>query len=285
VADASALTLAAMKPLGDEYQSQLALALNARTMHVRPAPGKRGGAYATGVWGLTPYIFLNHTDNFDSLVTFAHEWGHGMHAVLAQRAQTAENAGYPLFLAEIASMTNEELLIQHLLTQPGLPRQERLYLLTEVLERLRASFFRQTLFAEFELQAHDARQRGEALSGQRFTEMYCALVRKYHGADAGVMQIDPLYCKEWAYIPHFHRPFYVYAYATSTTAAQFFGQRLVNGTPGARDAYLGVLRAGGATPPHELLLKAGLDLTSPEPYRVLVRRMDAVLDEVEALLR
>ena len=284
-AEAGALTLAAMKPLGDEYQSQLSLALSARTMHVRPAPGKRSGAYATGVWGQPPYIFLNHTDNFESLVTFAHEWGHGMHSVLAQRAQTAENAAYPLFLAEIASMTNEVLLTQHLLAQPGLARPERIFVLSEVLERMRASFFRQTMFAEFELLTHDARQRGEALSGKRFSEMYCGLLRKYHGADAGVMQIDPLYCKEWAYIPHFHRPFYVYAYATSATAAQFFGERVGAGEPGAREAYLGVLRAGGTTPPHELVLKAGLDLTSPEPYRLLVRRMDAVLDEIEELLR
>jgi len=285
VPEASALTLAAMKPLGDEYQSQLSLALASRTMHVRPAPGKRSGAYATGVWGLTPYIFLNHTDNFGSLVTFAHEWGHGMHSVLSQRAQTAENAGYPLFLAEIASTTNEVLLTQHLLAQSGLAKSERIFILSEVLERMRAGFFRQTMFAEFELLAHDARQRGEALSGQRFSEMYCDLLRKYHGADAGVMQIDPLYCKEWAYIPHFHRPFYVYAYATSATAAQYFGERIAAGAPGARDAYLGVLRAGGTTPPHELLLAAGLDLTSPEPYRLLVRRMEAVLDEIETLLR
>jgi len=208
-----------------------------------------------------------------------------MHSVLSQRAQTAENAGYPLFLAEIASTTNEVLLTQHLLAQSGLAKSERIFILSEVLERMRAGFFRQTMFAEFELLAHDARQRGEALSGQRFSEMYCDLLRKYHGADAGVMQIDPLYCKEWAYIPHFHRPFYVYAYATSATAAQYFGERIAAGAPGARDAYLGVLRAGGTTPPHELLLAAGLDLTSPEPYRLLVRRMEAVLDEIETLLR
>jgi oligoendopeptidase F len=282
-AEASAVTLAAMKPLGDEYESQLQLALAARTMHVRPAPGKRGGAYATGVYGLPPFIFLNHEDSFESLVTFAHEWGHGMHSVMAQRAQPPETASYPLFLAEIASTTNEVLLTEYML-KTAASRDERIFVLAQVLERLRGAFFRQTMFAEFELLAHDARQRGEALSGKRFTEMYCGLLRKYHGADAGVMTIDPQYCKEWAYVPHFHRPFYVYAYATSTTAAQFFGARILAGTPGAREAYLDVLRAGSSLPPHELLKRAGLDLTTPAPYEALVERMNAVIDEVERLI-
>ena len=281
--ESSAITLAAMKPLGDEYQGQLKLALSARTMHVRPQPGKRGGAYATSVYGQTPFIFLNHTDDFQSLVTFAHEWGHGMHSVLSQRAQPFETAGYPLFLAEIASTTNEVLLTDHMLKIAQTP-QEKIFVLGQVLERLRASYFRQTMFAEFELLAHDAQQRGETLSGKRFTDLYCGLLRKYHGADAGVMTIDPLYCREWAFIPHFHRPFYVYAYATSTTAAQYFGEAILAGKPGAREAYLDVLRSGGSVPPHELLKRAGLDLTTAEPYQVLIRRMNTIMDEVERLL-
>jgi oligoendopeptidase F len=284
VDESSAITLAAMKPLGDEYQDQLNLALSARSMHVLPAPGKRGGAYATGVYGQTPFIFLNHTDNFESLVTFAHEWGHGMHSVLSQRAQPPETASYPLFLAEIASTTNEVLLTDHML-KVAPSREERIFVLSQVLERLRASFFRQTMFAEFELLAHDAQQRGEALSGKKFTEMYCGLLRKYHGADAGVMTIDPQYCQEWSYIPHFHRPFYVYAYATSATAAQFFGESILAGKPGARENYLSVLRSGSSVPPHELLKKAGLDLTTAQPYELLVKRMNAVLDEVEQLMQ
>ena len=282
--EASAITLAAMKPLGDAYQADLQLALQARTMHVRPAAGKRSGAYATSVYGQTPYIFLNHSDNFESLVTFAHEWGHGMHSVLAQRSQPPETANYPLFLAEIASTTNEVLLTDHMLKAARTP-QERVFVLSQVLERLRASFFRQTMFAEFELAAHDAQQRGEALSGKKFSEMYCSLLRKYHGADAGVMTINPVVCAEWAFIPHFHRPFYVYAYATSATAAQFFGEQILAGKPGAREAYLGVLQAGGSVPPHQLLQQAGLDLATPAPYRMLVARMNKVLDEVEQLLR
>ena len=246
--------------------------------------GSEALACATSVYGQTPYIFLNHTDNFESLVTFAHEWGHGMHSVLSQRAQPAESAGYPLFLAEIASTTNEVLLTDHMLKAAATP-QEKVFVLSQILERLRASYFRQTMFAEFELLAHDAQQRGEAVNGKRFTEMYYGLLRKYHGADAGVMAIDPAYCREWAYIPHFHRPFYVYAYATSATAAQFFGEAIASAKPGAREAYLQVLSAGSSVPPHELLKRAGLDLTTAEPYQVLMKRMNAVMDEIEQLTR
>jgi oligoendopeptidase F len=283
VAEAAEITLAAVKPLGDEYQALLARALAARTMHAQPAPGKRTGAYATSVYGFTPYVFLNHRDTYESLVTFAHEWGHGMHSVLAQRSQPFETAGYTPFTAEIASITNEVLLAQHML-EGSRTRDEKLFVLGEALERVRASFFRQAMFAEFELAAHDAQQRGEPLSGKRFTEMYCALLRKYHGADQGVVAIDPAYCREWAFIPHFHRPFYVYAYAAATAAAHHFGSQLLDGVPGARENYLGVLRAGGSLPPHEMLLRSGLDLTSTAPHEALMQRMNALMDQIEALL-
>ena len=180
-------------------------------------------------------------------------------------------------------MTNEVLLADHMLKQVK-TRDDRLFVLGRSLERLRGGFFRQAMFAEFELATHDAMERGEALSGKKMTQMYCGLLRKYHGADVGVMSIDPLYCKEWAFIPHFHRPFYVYAYATSATAAQYFGEAILAGKPGAREAYLNVLRSGSSVPPHELLKRAGLDLTTAEPYQVLIKRMNTTMDEVERLL-
>ncbi|MBI5716448.1 MAG: oligoendopeptidase F family protein [Burkholderiales bacterium] len=283
ITESGAITLAALQPLGEEVQGLLKLALSARTMHVRPAAGKRSGAYQTGVYGEPPFVFLNHQDTYGSLSTFAHEWGHGLHTMLAQRAQPFETAGYPLFLAEIASMTKEVLLNHHMLARAG-SKEERLFVLGRVLEEIRGGFFRQAMFAEFELQAHDAVQRGEAMSGKRFTQIYCDLLRRYHGSGQGVLQIDPKVCTEWAFISHFHRPFYVYAYATSITAAFHFGEQIAAGRPGVRDAYLGVLRAGSSVPPHELLVRAGLDLTSPAPYRSLVRRMNEVMDEMERLL-
>lgn len=277
------LTVAATAPLGADYQRRLREALGAKTMHVFPAPGKSSGAYQSGVYGLTPLVFLNHQGTFDSLSTFAHEWGHGMHTVLANAAQPFETAGYPLFLAEIASFSNELLLQRHLLGQAK-TKEERLYLLTEAVERLRGSYFRQTMFAEFELATHDALQRGEPLTGKRMTQLYCGLLRKYHGADQGVMKIDPVVCSEWAFIPHFHRPFYVYQYATSMAAAAFFTEQILQNKPGMPETYLAVLRAGGSVHPVPRLRTAGLDMDSPAPYQALVRHMDRLLDEIEKLL-
>ena len=282
VQEAAAITLEAMKPMGEEYMGHLRTALSMRTMHVLPADGKRSGAYATGVYGLGTFVFLNHQDTYDSLTTFAHEWGHGIHTILAQRAQPFETASYSLFVAETASITNEALLTQHML-RTARDKSERMFVLDQALERLRASFFRQAMFAEFELQAHDAQQRGEALSGRKFTELYCGLLRKYHGADQGVMTIDPQVCREWAYIPHFHRPFYVYVYATSTAAASQFGQDIAAGKPGVQQTFVNVLKAGSSVPPYQLLKEAGIDLATPAPYQTLVRHMNDILDEMERL--
>jgi len=281
--DAAELTLASVAPLGAAYQQQLRQALGARTMHVYPAPGKSSGAYQSGVYGQVPLIFLNHQDTFDSVSTYTHEWGHGMHTLLANGAQPFETAGYPLFIAEIAAFTHELLLADHV-QKTASTREERIFYLGEAIERIRGAFFRQAMFAEFELATHDAVQRGEALSGTRMTRQYCELLRKYHGADAGVMRIDPVVCTEWAYIPHFHQPFYVYQYATSMAAATHFTQQLLTGSPQARDTYLGILRSGGSRHPVPLLKDAGLDMDSPRPYQALARHMERLMDELEALL-
>lgn len=285
--DAAALTMASVAPLGAAYQQQLREALGARTMHVFPAPGKSSGAYQSGVYGQAPLIFLNHQGSFDSLSTYTHEWGHGMHTLQANGVQPFETAGYPLFLAEIAAFTHELLLADHM-KKTASTREERLFYIGEAIERIRAAFFRQAMFAEFELATHDTVQRGEALSGSRMTAQYCELLRKYHGTDQGVLRIDPTVCSEWALIPHFHRPFYVYQYATSMAAASHFSQQLLAGAaagmPAARERYLGILRAGGSRHPVPLLKEAGLDMDSPAPYQALVRKMEGLMDEMEALL-
>ncbi len=277
------ITVASVAPFGADYQRRLREALGARTMHVFPAPGKSSGAYQSGVYGLTPLIFLNHQGTFDSLSTFTHEWGHGMHTILANGSQPYETAGYPLFLAEIAAFSHELLLQRHLLAQAR-SKEERLYLLSEAVERLRGAYFRQTMFAEFELMTHDALQRGEPLTGQRMTQMYCGLLKKYHGHDAGVMAIDPVVCSEWALIPHFHRPFYVYQYATSYAAAAYFVEQIADKKPGMPQTYLDVLRSGGSVAPVPRLRAAGLDMNTPAPYQALIRHMDKLMDEMERLL-
>jgi oligoendopeptidase F len=283
LAEAAALSLVSVAPLGADYQAAMAEAYGKHTMHVYPAEGKSSGAYQSGIYGQTPLIFLNHQDSFASVSTFAHEWGHGMHTVLANRTQPFETARYPLFLAEIAAFTHELLLQGHVISNAK-AREERLFYLGEAVERLRGAFFRQTMFAEFELATHDALQRGEAMTGKRMTQIYCELLKKYHGADQGVMKIDPVYCAEWAYIPHFYRPFYVYQYATSMAAASHFSEQLLAGRPGARENYLNVLRSGGSRYPVPLLKDAGLDMTSPVPYQTLIRQMDKLLDEMERLI-
>ena len=284
--ESARLTLASVAPLGAPYQAQLAKALGERTMHVYPAPGKSQGAYQSGVYGMTPLIFLNHQDTFDSASTYTHEWGHGMHTLLANGKQPFETAGYPLFLAEIAAFTHELLLQDHVLKNAA-NKEERLFYLGEAVERLRGTFFRQTMFAEFELQVHDALERGEAVTGKRMTQMYCGLLRKYHG-DTGdaqsVMKIDPTVCTEWAFIPHFYRPFYVYQYATSMAAASYFIEGLRSGDAGARETYLNVLRSGGSRHPVPLLKAAGLDMDSPQPYRALLKQMNTLMDEMEKLV-
>ena len=283
VAEAARLTLAATEPLGPDYQALLKKVLAARTTHALPAPGKSSGAYSTAAYGELPLVFLNHFDDFESVSTFAHEWGHGMHSALSNSSQPYEKAGYSLFVAEVASITNEVLLSEYMLRRAATP-QERLFQLGFALEQMRATFFRQTQFAEFELAAHDALERGEALNGERFSQMYCKLVREYQGADQGVMSVAPEICNEWAFISHFYRPFYVYQYATSMTAASEFARRILAGEPGARETYLNVLRSGNAKPPYALLKDAGVDLASPAPYQTLLARMSRIIDEMERLL-
>jgi len=277
------LSLAAVKPLGEEYGGLFKQALDTRHTHVYPAEGKESGAYQWGVYGVSPYVFLNHQDDYNSMSTFIHEWGHGLHTILADKSQTYENAQYPLFVAEIAAITNEILLSDFMREQAG-SKEERLFYLGEALESMRGTFFRQTMFAEFELATHDAMERGEALSGEKMTEIYCGLLKKYHGAEQGVMKIDDTYCSEWAYIPHFYRPFYVYQYATSIAAAAYFADQVETGGEKARENYLNVLRAGGSQYPYPLLKAAGLDMASPAPYQALIKRMNAIMDEMEKIL-
>lgn len=281
--DAAALTLAATRPLGDDYQALLQTTFKANTMHALPSPGKSGGAYQDGVYGTPPFVFLNHQGEFESVSTFAHEWGHAMHTAMANRAQPYETANYSLFIAEIASTANEVLLSNYMRDQAA-SKEDKLYQLGYALERLRGTFFRQAMFGEFELNTHDAAARGEALNGKRMTEIYCQLLKDYHGDAAGVMKIDPAYCQEWAFIPHFYRPFYVYQYATSVTAALHFAEDILAAKPGARENYLKLLAGGGSVAPYQALKNAGLDMASPAPYQAVIKRMDSIMDEMEALL-
>ena len=228
-----------------------------------------------------PYLLLNHTDDYEGLTTFAHEWGHGMHSLLSNKAQPYDTAGYPIFTAEIASTLNEHLLTQAMLKQAK-TKAETLFYLDRVCELLRATFYRQTMFAEFELAIHQTAERGEALSGKAMSAIYLDLLKRYHGPG---MTIDPLYAIEWAYPQHFYMNFYVFKYATSVSASAYFADRIAGGKVADRETYLNVLRAGGSDYAVDILKRAGVDMTSPEPYRALVARFSRTLDQMEALLK
>ena len=281
---AKELTLAAVRPLGESYVADLKASVDGRYAHVYPRKGKRSGAYMAGyVHDAHPYVLLNYNDDYESVTTFAHEWGHGQHSVLANRTQPAPVAHYKIFTAEIASTLNEALLLEHML-KIAADDDERLYYLGSALEGLRGTFFRQAMFAEFELRIHEEVEKGNALSGESLTRIYGDILRRYHGDAEGVLKIDDFVTVEWAYIPHFYYNFYVFQYAPSIAASQAFAERILAGEPGAVDTYLDLLKAGGSDYPYELVKKAGVDLATPEPYRALVKRMNSIMDQIEAIL-
>ena len=282
--DAKRLTLDAMSIFGDGWVTMQKHAMDQRWMHVYPQPGKRSGAYQSrSAFDVHPYLLLNFDGTYDAVSTFAHEWGHGMHTLYAQQDQPFETAGYSTFIAEIPS-TSLELLLEENMIKNAISDDERLSYLGNGLEGMRGTFFRQTMFAEFELSLYEAIERGEALSGEKITLMYAEIVRRYHGHDEGVVIIDDAYTREWMFIPHFYYNMYVFQYATSKTAgAALYDNMQKEGQP-AVDRFIQLLRDGDSDYPFELLKKAGVDLSKPAPYRALVSRMNAIMDQMEAIL-
>jgi len=282
--DSKKITLEAMEILGDDWVSMQKEAMEDRWMHVYPQRGKRSGAYMSGfAYDVHPYVLLNHNDDYDSLSTFAHEWGHAMHTVYAKQNQPFETAGYATFIAEIPS-TSLELILQDYMSTNAESIDEKLFYLGNGLETLRGTFFRQTMFAEFELSLYEAVERGEALSGERITEMYGELLRRYHGHDDGVVVIDELYENEWMFVPHFYYNMYVFQYATSQTAGTALYDMIVKDPKSGVKNYKDLLRAGGSDYPYTLLANAGVDLAQPGPYLALVSKMNVIMDEMERLL-
>ena len=282
LADMRRITLEANAPLGREYLDPLSLGTSKRWMDALPRPGKAAGAYMFGAaYDVHPYLLLNLAENYSGLTTYAHEWGHAVHTMLAKANQPWETAGYSTFTAELASTGNEQLLIAHMLRNAK-SREEKLFYLGQQMEGFRGSFFRQAMFAEFELKIHDMAEAGEALSGATFSKIYGDLLRRYHGP---AMKLEPNYSVEWAYIGHFLAyNFYVFQYATSITGSVYFADRILNGGTAGRKSFLDVLKAGGSDYPYELLKRSGLDLASPTPYRALVAAFDRALDEAEKLI-
>jgi len=282
--EAQRLVVEAMAPLGGEYQGVLARAYAERWIDWYPTAGKVSGAYSNGgAYDVHPYMLLNYLGQYNDVSTLAHELGHTMQSYYSNREQPYPTADYPTFVAEVASTFNEALLIDYMLRQID-DTPTRLSLLGNFLEGAKATVFRQTQFAEFELRMHEMGQRGEPITGDALAKLYLDITRRYYGHDQGVTVVDDYIAHEWSYIPHFYRDFYVFQYATSFTAAEALSAKVLAGDRDATARYLTFLAAGGSKYPIDLLRDAGVDMTTDEPLDLTMQRMNDVMDEMERLL-
>jgi len=271
----------AVAPLGDAYQERMAEGLESRWVDVYENRGKRSGAFSSGTYDTQPFILMNYQDDIASMFTLAHELGHSMHSELAQEAQPWHDAGYEIFVAEVASTVNETLLTHHLLETVD-DDELRLHVLDEYLERFRSTLFRQTMFAEFEQLIHERAEADEPLTPDTFDELYGDLKSSYYEPAA----VDDHIRREWQRIPHFYYNFYVYQYATGISAAVAIVERIhQDGAAGedAAAAYREMLRAGGSVYPIEALDIAGIDMTDPEPIESALSVYGDYLDRVDDL--
>jgi oligoendopeptidase F len=243
--------------------------------------GKRSGAYSSGCYDSLPYILMNYQGTLHDVFTLAHELGHSMHSWLANQAQPPQTAGYPIFIAEIASTANEALLLDWLLRERRDDAAFSAYLLNHYCDGFRGTVYRQTMFGEFEKIVHELDAAGTPLTPDGLCDAYYELNSTYHGE---AMAADRRISWEWSRIPHFYYNFYVYKYATSFCASQIFAERILAGEAGARDRFLGLLRAGGSGDPLDLIRTAGVDLADAETFRLAFGRFERTVEQLSGLL-
>jgi oligoendopeptidase F len=273
--------IASLAPLGQEYTHALAGGLHGRWCDRYETKGKRSGAFSSSSYHAPPYILMNYKDDvFADVYTLAHEAGHSMHSWFATRSQLFQDYDYPIFLAEVASTFNEELLTHFLLEQTSEPKM-RAYIINRQIDDIRGTLYRQTMFAEFEKMIHAIEESGGALTLDVFKSEYRKLLDAYFG-DAVV--IDAALELECLRIPHFYSAFYVYKYATGLSAAVALSQRVLNNEPEAVENYLGFLKSGGSKFPLETLLHAGVDMTTAAPIQRTIALFETRLSELETLL-
>lgn len=268
---------AALKPMGEEYISIFSEGVKDGWIDVYPNKGKRGGAYSSGSYTSMPYILLNYNNQVGDVSTLIHEMGHSIHSYYSRKNQSYTYADYVLFCAEVASTTNECLLMDYLIKNED-EKLKRLYLINQQLEGIRTTVFRQTMFAEFELIIHEKMEAGEALSSDDLNSIYHELNVKYFGK---TMVVDSEIDIEWARIPHFYRDFYVYQYVTGFAAANSFYNKILTGGEEAVEKYKGFLKAGCSDYPIEILKAAGVDMTTPKPLEDTIDRFDELLEMLE----
>ena len=277
--------LEALAPLGPEYMSVLRKGMTEGWIDRYENKGKRSGAYSWGVYGVHPYVLLNYQPRYTGIRTLAHELGHSLHSYFSSHAQPYAKADYTIFCAEVASTTNESLLLEH--TLQSATKEQKIYLLSQFLEAVRTTVYRQVQFAEFEQYIHGKIAAGEALQARDLNAYWRDSNRRYYGDG---LTIDDELGHEWSRIPHFYTPFYVYKYATGYAAATAFSKAILDeaargdGKREAVDAYLGFLHAGGSDYSLRILKQAGVDLTTPAPVQSTVDKFAAKLAELKALL-
>jgi oligoendopeptidase F len=271
----------ALAPLGPEYLAALRTGLDPRNgwIDVYPHADKRSGAFCSSVYGAHPFVKMNYFNEYNDLSTLAHEYGHALHAHLSGEHQPYVTFNYPAFTAEIASTTNEKLLNDYLLANAK-DDETRLAILSNIVETIRATVYRQTLFAEFELKAHTAAENGIPLTADLLNETYAELIRHYYGPGYTLDAHDGI---EWAYVPHFYYKFYMVSYATGLSAGIALADRVQHG-PAERDAYLGMLKGGSSKPPLVLLQEAGVDLTKPDAILAATQLMKTSVQRMRELL-
>jgi len=266
----------ALAPMGEEYVALLKEGKDNRWIDVYENEGKRSGAYSWGAYGTHPYVLLNHSNNVNSMFTLAHEMGHALHTHYSNTNQPYVYAGYMIFVAEVASTVNESLLMQHLLKKVT-DQKEKAYLINYFMEQFRGTVYRQTMFAEFEKLIHEKQQQGIALTVDTISNEYFNLVQKYHGDD---IVVDEEISMEWARIPHFYTPFYVYQYATGFSAAIAISQRILKEGESAVKEYTEFLKGGSSKHPLDLLKIAGVDMSSPEPITQALKVFEGLIKEL-----
>ncbi len=279
-AQAKEMVLEGLKPMGEEYGKLLQEGFSSRWIDVYENQGKRSGAYSWGAYGTHPYVLLNYQENLNNVFTLAHEMGHALHSWYSDATQPYIYAGYKIFVAEVASTCNEALLIHHLMEHTKDAKQKA-YLINYFLEQFRTTLFRQTMFAEFEKITHQMQEQKETLTADRLCEVYYHLNREYFGDKICIDQQIEL---EWARIPHFYTPFYVYQYATGFSAAIALSKKILEEGEAAVEDYKRFLRGGSSKYPLELLKVAGVDMEQKKPVEDALRVFVQYLDEMERLM-
>jgi len=270
-----------LKPLGEEYLGILNTAFNNRWIDVYETQAKRSGAYSSGTtFGVHPYVLLNWTDLLNDVFTLSHEMGHNMHSHFTGVTQPYPYANYSIFLAEVASTFNESLLLDHFISNAS-SKKEKLYFLEKYLNNITLTFYRQVMFAEFEMNVYEKTESGIALTPDSLCELFGSLYQKYWGPE---MIVDDEERYTWARVPHFYYNFYVYQYATGFSASEVLSRKVKTEGKPALEKYLNFLKAGSSDYPINILKAAGVDMSSPEPVLSITQKMNDLLNEVESLI-